>query len=232
MNRQFRFLLVAPVIEASTEKIITEIQRNKLYQVAPVDNILVARTYLNTGFYQCLLFDMDSLSVNAAASITDLREMGYNLPILVFSDQVNKDAFERVRNLSKVVLIEKPFESKDIWGICEKLIQGRPVHQRVFRRFPTAQMAAVEKTLTGEKYNGNIINLSRGGAYLELASGHVLPGDLLRLSIQSEASARQFDIDCEVIWSKVSGENSKNKSNVGLRFMKSEDVYRTLLHRL
>ena len=185
----------------------------------------------NTGFYNCLIFDLDSLSVNGAVTISDLREMGYSMPVIVFSEKVEKEAFDRVRKLQRVVMIEKPFEPKDLWGICEKLLQGKPVFQRVFRRFPTSQLAAVEKTMTGEKYSGNIVNLSRGGAYMQLSSGHVLPGDLLKLSIESKTAARRFDIDAQVVWSKPEGEN-QNKSNVGLRFMKSEDVYRTLLHRL
>ncbi len=232
MNRQFKFLIVAPTIEPSTEKIMAEIQRNKLYQVAPVENILIARTYLNTGFYSCLIFDLESFSENGAATINDLREMGYSLPVIVFSEKVDKDSLARVKKLHRVALIEKPFQSSDVWGICEKLLQGKPVYQRVFRRYATAQATAVEKTLTGEKYNGSIINLSRGGAYVELTSGHVLPGDLLKLKVQTGPLNKLHDIDAEVVWAKAAGEKSTNKSNVGLRFMKTEDVYRTLLQRI
>jgi Tfp pilus assembly protein PilZ len=156
--------------------------------------------------------------------------MGYTLPVIVFSEKVDKEAFDRVKKIPKVVIIEKPFESRDVWGICEKILQGKPVYQRVFRRFPTAQMAAIEKTMTGERYSGNIVNLSRGGAYVELASGHILPGDLLRLNIQSGSSAKQYAIDAEVVWAKTN-EVNKTRSNVGLRFMKSEDVYRNLLNK-
>lgn len=230
MNDQYRFLIVAPVKEQTTERIISDIQRNKLYQVALVPNVLTARTYLATGAYNCLVFDVDTLSNNAVVSIADLREMGFLVPVMVFSGNVSKDDLEKVKKMARVTLIEKPFESKDVWGICEKILHGRPVHQRVFRRFNTAQKAAIEKTLTGETFAAEILNLSRGGAFVELSQGHFMPGELLRLSVRGQ-NKRKFDIDAEVVWSKVVGQES-GKSNAGLRFMSSEDVYRNLLSRI
>jgi hypothetical protein len=230
MNSFYNFLLISKKNDDAF-RIREEIERNRLYQVQITETAHGAIERISNAEINCLVFNFDNFMMDKIRFVTDLRELGHNFPIVIFATHVQKEALEIIRKMDRAVIIEKPFEAKDVWGICQKFVQGRKVHQRVFRRFFTNQTAKLEKTFSGETMDGQIFNLSRGGAYLELQSGQVAPGDLIRVTIHLDKMSRAYNVDAQVIWAVHKG-HWNGRPAAGVRFMNSSDIYRNLLNRL
>jgi Tfp pilus assembly protein PilZ/AmiR/NasT family two-component response regulator len=232
MNQQhYQFLLVSPR-NSDALRINQEITRNKWYRVSMVDTASEATTAIAQGEIDCLVFNFEAFNLDKIHVLTNIREIGAGFPIIIFATVIQKEALEFAKKLKHVVIIEKPFESKDVWGICEKLVQGRKVHQRIFRRFFTDQTAAIEKTSNGEKMKANIYNLSRGGAYIELQSGRLAqPGEIINLTIHLNKVSKAYHVDAIVVWASPRGSWRGNPA-LGVQFVKANDVYRNLLNKL
>ncbi len=229
MNSFYNFLLVSRKT-ADAELIKQEIERNRLYRVHTVETAQAALDNLPNTEINCYVFNFGTFSIDKISLVTDLRDLGYNFAIVIFASFVQKEAYDTVKKIERVVLIEKPFESKDVWGICQKIFQGRKVNQRIFRRFYTNQTAQFEKSGSGEMIDGQIFNLSRGGAYVELKSGDVKPGEMVKVSVKLDEVAKSYNVDAQVVW--YSPKTSNGMAAAGVRFMKSGDVYRNLLTKL
>jgi hypothetical protein len=230
MNAQYNFILVSRKT-GDAFKIREEIERNRLYRVQMIETAPDAIERINLGGIHCLAFNFDTFHTNKIHVITHLRDIGYTFPIIIFAAFVQREAYELIKKMDRVVIIERPVEAKDIWGICQKIVQGTKVNQRVFRRFYTNQPAVLEKTITGETVTGEIFNLSRGGAYMEVRSGRLKPGEMLKVTIQLDKVSRAYNVDAQVVWATAKGFWG-GKPAVGLKFVKAGDVYRNLLDKL
>lgn len=226
----YNFLMVSkPNPDAA--KIREEIERNKLYKVRRAETARTSMDHILNSQIDCLVYNFQSYTRNKSSLITDLRDLGHEFPIMVFAGYLDSLALKDLEAMEKIVAIEKPFEAKDVWGICSKLVQGVAVKQRIHRRFYTNQNAVLEKTVTGETLKTQIYNMSRGGCYLELNAGRVSPGELLRLTIPLDKVSRTYSVDGQVVWSNSKG-YWQGKPSAGIKFMNTGDVYRNLLDRL
>ncbi|MDZ4676027.1 MAG: PilZ domain-containing protein [Oligoflexia bacterium] len=230
MNAQYNFILVSRKT-GDAFKIRDEIERNRLYSVEMIETAPAALGRLAKGDISCMVFNFDSFNQQKISVITNLRDMGYTFPVIIFAAFVQKEAYDIVKKMDRVIIIECPFEAKDVWGICQKIVQGAKVNQRIFRRFYTNQKAVLEKTISGEIIAGAIYNLSHGGAYMELHSGRVRRGEILKVTIQLNKISKAYNVDAQVVWTTPQG-FWLGKPAIGLKFMKAGDVYRNLLDKL
>lgn len=226
----YEFMMVSPKNE-SAQKITEELERNKLYRVNLID-AAKALEYLKKSRVDCMVFNFDTFTADKAKFAAQIRQIGYNFPIINFATHVHKEALHSLNKIDKTILIEKPFESKDVWGIAQKLVQGKQVAQRVFRRFYTNQQVTIEKSQTGDTLAGKVFNMSRGGAYLEVDTNkNIYSGDILKLTVPLEKVSRSYVVDVEVVWKAERG-YWQGQNAVGVKFVKNDDVYRNLLNRL
>ncbi|MCC6277638.1 MAG: PilZ domain-containing protein [Oligoflexia bacterium] len=230
MNYPVRFLLVSRKTDDAF-RIKTEVERNKLYKVELEESASGAIEKIKEGDVHCLVFNFESFKTTKMPLVKSLREAGYTFPIIVFAEYVQKESLLEMAKLTKAVVIERPFEPKDVWGICEKLVQGYDVPQRVHRRFYTNQTAVFEKVVSGELVQGRIYNLSKGGAYIEVTEGKVGLGDLVKVEIHLDKVSRSYNVDAQVVWTSQKG-GWLGKPAAGVRFITAGDVYRNLLEKL
>jgi Tfp pilus assembly protein PilZ len=119
-----------------------------------------------------------------------------------------------------------------MWGIIGKLAQGTNVRQQRHRRFFTNQEIEVEPlTRIGSTYRGNVFNLSRGGAYIEVQEGQLSVGDLVRFSVQLNELSKKYIVHGKVVWNTDRGSHAGNPG-MGVAFMNSGDIYQNLLRKL
>ncbi len=231
MIQTYKFLLISKPGE-DADKIRKEIERNKLYQILHTETSQTTMDHLNNTKFDCLVYNLDSYTNPKIKLVTDLRELGHKFPIMMFAGHIDGTALTHLQKTDKnTVAIEKPFEPKDVWGICSKIVQGVRVSQRIHRRFYTNQKAVVEKSISGEVLSGQVFNMSRGGLYIELNHGRVRNGELVRLTIPLDKVNRTYNVDAEAVWTAPEGTWTR-KPAVGFRFISAHDVYRNLLEKL
>ena len=226
----YEFLLVSPK-NSDSEKICTELSRNKLYRINTVDKAADVLAKLKEARIHCLVFNLDKFTADKTAFASQIRDLGYGFPIIIFATYLQKNALEALKKVKKVVLIEKPFESKDIWGIAQKMVQGDQVPQRIHRRFYTNQKLQLQNAMSGDNYLGKMYNLSRGGAYVEVDNAQFAAGDIIKITIPLDKVSKSYSLDAEVVWYTQRG-FWKGAPAIGVRFVKPDDIYRNLLDKL
>ena len=137
MSYFYDFLLISRKTDEA-EKIQNDIMRNKHFRVETIENAHLALEKIVHRKLHCVVYNFDNFTVGKLNLITGLRDLGYNFPIVVCASEIERDALIYVnKKLSKVVLLPKPYDIKNFWGITEKLINGQKVKQQIAQRFVT-----------------------------------------------------------------------------------------------
>ncbi len=215
-----------------------EIQITQKLQVLGKMNTLTATSAeeaaneIKNNEYSLVVFNMNKFSTDKLDMAKYLRGMGHYFPLMAVANETTFDTLLQIETLPNTVLLEKPYDDKDLVGLAQKLITGSPVNQRIFRRFITNQMAHVEVFPTGDVLDSRIFNLSRGGAYLEVANEVSLKkGDIIKVDVKLRQINKRHGFHAKVIWTSEKAIWNKGKA-VGIEFLKSESVYAEMLAAL
>jgi DNA-binding NarL/FixJ family response regulator len=229
VRMNFRVLMIGKR-NGETIAIRNSLDREKRFRVEIATTAKTAIQRITTQNMNLVVFNLENFTKDKIRLASDLRELGYGFPVLVLSQIVAPDTFNEVSRMYQTVLLEKPFESKDLIGITDKLVLGRPVQQRFHKRFYTNQMANIS-LFGGGDLSAKIYNLSRGGAYIETPKVELTEGDLMRVNVSLNEVHRLYNVDARVIWKTKRGMWS-GEPGYGLEFIKGTDVYRGLLKKL
>jgi Tfp pilus assembly protein PilZ len=179
-----------------------------------------------------LMLQTGNLAAQDVAYARSIRQLGFSYPVLMITDQVGNTNIEELNDKHKIYFLERPFELKSLKGLARKLMVARTVPQQVFRRYRTNLSATLETFVSGEKYTSHMFNLSRGGAYFESnKKPTVQVGDLLRLRVHLSDVERDHHVHGRVVWTTHKG-HAAGGYGLGIKFMKSTDIYRTLLDKV
>lgn len=179
-----------------------------------------------------LLMQTGNLAKQDISYAQALRKTGYAYPMLMITDTVGDSNIEELSEKHKIYFLERPFELRTLKGLAKKLMVVKSVPQQVFRRYRTNLLATLETFISGEKYETHMFNLSRGGAYFELTKRPVVSvGDLLRLRVHLTDVEREHHIHGRIVWITHKG-HAAGGYGLGIKFMKSTDIYRRLLEKV
>lgn len=159
-----------------------------------------------------------------------LREMSYLGPILLLVKIPDVKVLEKFEKLKNTVLIEKPYERKDLLGIARKFLKDAQVNQRQYRRFDTEQSALLESYQRDFVVQSRIENISRGGVFIRGPLEDLSRGDLLRVNFNLDELNKTHTMSAKVVWTE--GRVDENERTAGLQFMSKEDVYSQLLNKI
>jgi Tfp pilus assembly protein PilZ len=189
-------------------------------------------TALKAKNIHLLMLQTGNLAAQDIAYARTLRDNGFVYPMMMITDAVGNTNIEEASEKQKIYFLERPFELKALKGLARKLMASRAVPQQVFRRYRTNLKATMETFISGETFHAHMFNLSRGGAYFESnKKPTVLVGDLLRLKVQLSDVEKDHNVHGRVVWTTHKG-HSAGGYGVGVKFMKSTDIYRKLLSKV
>lgn len=181
---------------------------------------------------QLLVLQTGDLRESDLQRIRLIRESGYVYPILTLADQMSEAGAAVVAEKYKVYFLEKPYELKTFKGLVRKLMTTKAVPQQQHRRYRTRQAALLETFITGESFQTEMFNLSMGGAYFELNKKPAIGvGDLLRLKIPIGNSEKEHSIHGRIVWTTHKGP-ATGGYGIGVKFVKSDDMYRQLIDKV
>ena len=180
-----------------------------------------------------LLMQTGNLAKQDVGYALNLRTgTGYAHPIMMITDALGDTNIEELHLKHKIYFLERPFELKTLKGLARKLMVAKAVPQQVFRRYRTNLLATLETFISGEKYETHMFNLSKGGAYFEMTKKPaVQTGDLLRLKIHLSDVDREHHVHGRIVWTTHKG-HAAGGYGLGVKFMKSSDIYRSLLDKV
>ena len=188
---------------------------------------------LNNRSVHLLVIQTGILRETEMERIRMVRSNGYVYPILTITDRIGDLAVATLAEKYKAYFLEKPFELKTFKGIARKLMTSKMVPQQQFRRYRTRQTAQIETFISGESFQSEMFNLSMGGAYFEAnKKAAVGVGDLLRLKIPAANPERDYySIHGRIVWTTHKGA-ATGGHGLGVKFIKSNDMYRQLIDKV
>jgi len=157
------------------------------------------------------------------ATVMSLRSAGYSGPVLVTSKIESLEAVRELQNMQNTVFLEKPFEVRDFQGIIRKFLSDSSVYQRIHRRYNLAMSADVEWVDNRPKASSRVLNLSKGGAFIELQqNSKVKKGDRLKVYIILDEIKKSYAMIARVAW--CSNQVRNGAYGVGLEFLGKIDL--------
>ncbi|HEX4924319.1 MAG TPA: PilZ domain-containing protein, partial [Bdellovibrionales bacterium] len=178
-----------------------------------------------------VIINVDHFNQQKQTLALQLRQMGYGFPILFLCNSGARLFSKISRRLGHTGIIEKPCSERELVGVIEKLRQGKRVAMRSYRRYETDQLADIEFWNTGRKIDGQMHNLSLGGAQVSVRDSNVRVGDVLKLNVNLEKLSKRHEVNATVVW-KGDYDPLTQSSQVGLKFVKTVEIYQSLLSRL
>ena len=134
-------------------------------------------------------------------SITSLRALGFNGPVLVLGQKELKSPASSLRVLDRVIFLSKPYDSKAMLGLVRRMILAPIIAARKYPRHTTNETAEVQVDGKGPYHSCRVKNMSKGGAYLDFdRSLHVRIGDLVILKIKLGTLNREYLLKARVAW--------------------------------
>ncbi len=170
----------------------------------------------------------NSLTMTLQQQISGWRRHGFQSSILLLTKVADPAAMGCVDSISNCVLLEKPFDEKDLKGIAEKFLNTMQVQQRKFRRYTTQQTVNLSSYVTEFKTPSKVNNMSLGGLRVEGPVGDLRIGEVLKINFSLDKLNVERVMNGRVVW--VDKENSR--PSAGIQFMKETEVYTHLLREI
>jgi CheY-like chemotaxis protein/Tfp pilus assembly protein PilZ len=225
-----KILLVGNHAE-STREIKRLLMQDKMCRVIQATDAHEAVRKLSQDKINLVLYDTEILTVDKMNFTKALRSLGYTSPVLMMAKAVVPKARELLKVFNKTVILEKPLEHKLFYGVTSKLLEGKDVPQQYYKRFYTNQETTVEQIGKNQKFECSMLNLSKGGAYLELADEHADVRGIVKLKVSLNEMDKKYEVNARVVWNSKGTIWGKGQG-VGVEFIQAKDVYRNLLNNL
>lgn len=177
------------------------------------------------------IINVDHFNQQKQLMALQMRQMGFQFPILYLCNSGARLFSKLSRRLGSTAILEKPCTDAELLGVIDKLRKGMRVSPRAYRRFSTDQIADVEYWNTGRKINGQILNLSLGGAQLKLTDSSIRTGDVLKLNVELNQVAKRHEVNAKVVWAGEYDPITRS-SQIGVQFVKTVEIYKNLLNRI
>lgn len=217
--------------KANLERRDIELQliSSKNWKVELADSLEMAQTKIAQNKIDLVLWNIASQDAKQIMNVLDFRNEKGHLPILLVTDEQYKQELLKYEKAEALVILDKPYEKKDLIGICEKLIKNGSTQQRIHRRFYTKQNAKIEVFPSGESIPSNILNMSKGGCYIEASHNSKLKeGDLVKLDVSLPIIQKKYDMHAKVVWTK----SAKDSNAIGVEFITKDDFYNQLFSKI
>jgi Tfp pilus assembly protein PilZ len=162
--------------------------------------------------------------------VRNLKAVVDTVPLLVIGKAEQLELRNRIANVVHTLVLERPYTDKDLSGLVNTIFGPGTIYQREHRRFSTAQPAFVEVYGKNVESESMMLNLSRGGAYVELPNtDEIVIGDLMRLMIDLDEMKTNYRMHAKVVW--AGGPTRAGHRGFGVEFIRPGDVFREMQNR-
>ncbi|MEQ1876768.1 MAG: PilZ domain-containing protein [Bdellovibrionia bacterium] len=226
----YRILLISRFTQEGLS-LKTTLELNTEYSVEWVRTPQQATQALAKQLPDMAIINVDHFNQQKQLMALQMRQMGFNFPILYLCNSGARLFAKLSRRLGNTALLEKPANIHEMNGVIDKLRKGKKISPRAYRRYHTDQVADVEYWNTGRKINGQILNLSLGGAQLKIKDSSIRVGDVLKLNVELTEMAKHHEVNAKVVWSG-NYDPLTQTNQVGVQFVKTVEIYKNLLNRI
>jgi Tfp pilus assembly protein PilZ len=181
--------------------------------------------------FHLIVCNLGVLDEGKIGLVARARELGFHGPILMLAKIPTQALVKKVADLVAVVHLEKPFENKDLQGVCMKFLSEIDVGQRTYRRYYTNQKAEVALDGTQSHVASRVFNMSKGGAYFEGSEiGAYKVGDVVSMRIRLQEVSREYKVSGKIVWTTPKGIWTGNYG-VGVEFLHADHMSQAIVFK-
>jgi len=220
VNPQFMKFMIYDLDHNDIQDLQQEIMTKTKSQAIEVDTVLGAVENLRANDAFCIILSMDESNKKNVDTIVRLRAINPDNFIFVLTNEINQKIIELTKQSKRLYVLHKPItEAKIIGFLCEKLVQGNEIFHRNHPRFELREPVLLEKSDEKERSTGLTVNISNGGAYVELDDLISLKvTSPVKLTVNPGSPTRERVYLAEIVWID-NPTLPKNKLGIGLRFV-------------
>ncbi|MGE3973897.1 MAG: PilZ domain-containing protein [Bdellovibrionales bacterium] len=186
---------------------------------------------LHSPKYGAVLINTKIFTRKKMEMVDQLRAIGCQSPVLYIADLIHADGRFPIPHSKKTLVVEKPISTKELQGIIERTQKLESYLTRYNKRFSTIEKAKVEIFRNGEIFECSLRNLSMGGAFIA-TDRSFLAGEVLKIHIPLDQVERAHEMSGKVIWNSHNPNYKTQTPGVGVRFIKTGEVYSEALQTL
>jgi response regulator RpfG family c-di-GMP phosphodiesterase len=223
------FLLYNLLSDEEAEHIRRELSHHPNFKLETANSPKEVADRLAKGGIDSVIFNLGQCNAKTLKGIEKLKSEHEQVVSVIVCNKAQREVYRAIKNLKGVVILENPIEPGEIERVARKVQGGQEVYYRKHKRYTANQRVVLENIQNGEKHNGMIKNLSKGGAAVEIEAGKVSLGTILKLTIQLDKLSKAHLVHAEVVW--VAPGSASEKPSVGLKFMSEDEIYETLFEK-
>lgn len=222
-------ILIQSRTEAQAGELKNCLEKNLAYGFFLSKSFEQTQKMLEQKPYQLVILDLTEFTQSELNFVNQLRQSGYNYPILGLAEFLDEEACFQAIDSLKSYFLEKPIEVNALRGLTRKLMVQRSIPHQKHRRYKTNQVAHIESYITAQSVESKMFNLSLGGAYFEASKkqANVGIGDLVRLQVPTKNEEPPHQMNGRVIWTTRQGSYAGGYG-IGIEFIKTKDFYNHL----
>lgn len=168
-----------------------------------------------------------AINMNLKQQFQTWRKRGFLSSVLMLTKLPELKMIREFDEIKNFLILEKPYEDRELNGISAKLLNSVEVQQRKFRRFNTNQKVEITSYKTDYKSKSQVQNISMGGLCIEGTGSDLKIGDLLKIHFVLDKINADRVMHARVVWVK-----NADVPMAGVQFVKEEDVYNDLLNAI
>lgn len=180
---------------------------------------------------ELIVTNFDNLGDIVFKHVRNLRSVIDKTPLMVLGKVQNPTLIQQISQISNTHVLDKPCSEKDFKGVAHKIFNEEQVYQRFHRRFATEEKAFLEIYGKNIEAETRLLNLSKGGAYLEIpARSPIKVGDLLRINVDLKETHSAHRMHGRVVWTRPV-QAQPDSLGLGVAFIRAADVFREMQNR-
>lgn len=223
-SRDVKILLVG-IDLSDLGRIRRSLSANKQNKFFEAYNLKDAMVFIKENRVDLIIFDLDDLSEDKIQSILSMRDIDDKTPIVLLGNKINDMALEILKAFPNILVLEKPRGIGALESVASKFLRGETVYNRKYRRFNTKETAQIILFSNGKEYDCHIVNLSKGGAFLEIKNFTEKVEGLIKIKLNLNQIQKDYTLSAKIVWNLV----TQNSCQIGIQFIKSNDIYSQFL---
>ena len=154
---------------------------------------------------QLVVIDLENWQPSDELVINDLRNQGYEGPIVVLTTRVD-EATSNSYTSEKILFFDRGKGVEELRGVTRRMLLGSLIASRRHPRHPTNEKAELQLENQRDTFACSVRNLSAGGAFIEFERVVLLRvGATVSLRIHLPRVGRIHSVKARVAWIKGTG---------------------------
>lgn len=168
-----------------------------------------------------VVFGFSNVKNSQLAPVTFIKQKFPKMPLALLHESISETAKLGASMYGNLAVLNYPNEVGSLNGVFNRMFQNLTVQMRAHVRYPTKTHTAIICEESNQKFNGELFNLSKGGAGLEIYGNYFIQGHRISLEIPAAEEGKKNIRRGYVRWTEYFEEDKNGRppyQKIGVEF--------------